>query len=242
MRTRQMYMRKFHFKGSRKILLVIVALILLMVARSGVAQSSNPPEGSSKPAGRQPTSNVESPQNANAPPGNAENGARLFQSIGCADCHGDDAEGAVGPPLVKIKKTFQEFESFVRNPSGAMPNEFPADLVSEDKLVDIYAFLERPSGSNNAAKEGHAAENPNPKPDAENGEKLFTSRGCDKCHASDQQVGASGDQTNAVPDSLQALIDYVRHPKGKMPAFTAAAVSDHELADIYAYLKSRPKP
>jgi hypothetical protein len=34
----------------------------------------------------------------------------------------------------------------------------------------------------------------------------------------------------------------VRKPTGEMPPYTAKVVSDQELADIYAFLKSRPHP
>lgn len=218
--------------------LVAIFATLLTVARAGIAAQS-----ASKPAGTQPNANAEPPVDTSEPDGDPASGAQLFQSIGCADCHGADAEGAIGPPIVRVKKRFQEFESFVRKPTGAMPNEFPADLVSEDKLIDIYAFLEHPPGPPPAAdKPKAAADNPVPKADAENGKKLFATNGCDKCHTLDQQ--GSGQIANAitVPDSLPDMIDYLRHPKGKMPAFTTTVISDHELADIYAYMKSRAKP
>ena len=47
-------------------------------------------------------------------------------------------------------------------------------------------------------------------------------------------------KTPELRESLQALIRYVRRPFGGMPAFTAKVLSDQELTDIYAYLKSFP--
>jgi ubiquinol-cytochrome c reductase cytochrome c subunit len=38
------------------------------------------------------------------------------------------------------------------------------------------------------------------------------------------------------------LTRYVRKPKGEMPPYTSKVVSDQELADIYAFLQSRPNP
>jgi ubiquinol-cytochrome c reductase cytochrome c subunit len=35
---------------------------------------------------------------------------------------------------------------------------------------------------------------------------------------------------------------YVRHPAGAMPPYTAKVVSDAEIGDIYAFLKSIPAP
>ena len=37
-------------------------------------------------------------------------------------------------------------------------------------------------------------------------------------------------------------MDYIRHPTGQMPPYTSKVISDSELADIYAYLKSQPTP
>ena len=42
--------------------------------------------------------------------------------------------------------------------------------------------------------------------------------------------------------NAQGLIRYVRRPAGAMPAFTEKVVTDAELTDIYAYLKSIPAP
>jgi ubiquinol-cytochrome c reductase cytochrome c subunit len=41
--------------------------------------------------------------------------------------------------------------------------------------------------------------------------------------------------------SQEALIKYVRQPSGQMPPYTSKVISDQELADIFAYLQSRPK-
>jgi mono/diheme cytochrome c family protein len=219
-------------------LFVAIFAVLLMIARSGIAS-----QGSSKPTGSKPIAKVEPPADTSEPDGDPASGARLYQNAGCADCHGPDAEGAIGPPIVKVKETFQEFEKVVRKPTGAMPNAFPADLVSEDELTDIYAFLEHPPGPPPAAEKPKvAAVNPAPKGDAENGKKVFVSHDCDKCHTLDQRSGGPNAIANIVPDSLLGMIDDVRHSKGNMPAFNAAAISDQELADIYAYMKSLTKP
>ena len=44
------------------------------------------------------------------------------------------------------------------------------------------------------------------------------------------------------PVPFDVLLRYVRKPTGEMPPYTAKVVSDQELADIYAYLQSRPHP
>jgi mono/diheme cytochrome c family protein len=38
------------------------------------------------------------------------------------------------------------------------------------------------------------------------------------------------------------MIRYIRRPAGAMPAFTDKVLSDQEVNDIYAYLKTMPAP
>ena len=54
------------------------------------------------------------------------------------------------------------------------------------------------------------------------------------------QGGRDGPRLAATALNAQALIRYVRRPFGAMPAFTEKILSDQELTDIYAYLKSLP--
>jgi ubiquinol-cytochrome c reductase cytochrome c subunit len=39
-----------------------------------------------------------------------------------------------------------------------------------------------------------------------------------------------------------AFARYVRQPRGEMPPYTAKVVTDQELADIHAFLRSVPRP
>ena len=73
-----------------------------------------------------------------------------------------------------------------------------------------------------------------------NGRRLFERDGCYECHGFAGQGGRDGPRLAATSLSLQALTRYVRRPFGSMPAFTAKVLSDQELTDIYAYLKSFP--
>jgi cytochrome c553 len=43
-----------------------------------------------------------------------------------------------------------------------------------------------------------------------------------------------------VPRSLESFMGYVRRPSGRMSAYSAAVLSDAELTDIYAYLRTLP--
>ena len=78
-------------------------------------------------------------------------------------------------------------------------------------------------------------------PSAQNGKKLFESYGCYQCHGHDGHGGA-GARLAPNPIAFAAFSKYVRQPAGEMPPYTKKVVSDQELADIYAYLQSTPKP
>jgi len=75
-----------------------------------------------------------------------------------------------------------------------------------------------------------------------NGKSAFTSVGCVACHGAQGQGTAMGIQIAPPPLELPALISYVRQPTGKMPPFASGAVSDQQLADIYAFLTSVAPP
>ena len=75
---------------------------------------------------------------------------------------------------------------------------------------------------------------------AENGKRLFIKNNCYYCHGTSGQGGRDGARIAQTALNLQGVIRYVRQPAGGMPAFTGKILSDQELTDIYAYLKSLP--
>lgn len=79
---------------------------------------------------------------------------------------------------------------------------------------------------------------------AEAGKKVFMKDGCYECHGREGQGAAQGAGPRIGPPLLSqdALTKYVRQPSGQMPPYTSKVISDQELADIFAYLQSRPKP
>jgi ubiquinol-cytochrome c reductase cytochrome c subunit len=76
---------------------------------------------------------------------------------------------------------------------------------------------------------------------AENGKRLFVKNGCYQCHGYAGQGGGAGAKLAPRPLPLAALIAYVRHPApGGMPIYSPKVMSDAELTDVWAYLKSIP--
>ena len=77
-----------------------------------------------------------------APPGNAQNGRKLFENYGCYQCHGREAQGGLGtgPRLGPKPIPFAAVQRYIRQPTGQMP-PYTAKVVSDKDLADIYAFL-----------------------------------------------------------------------------------------------------
>lgn len=80
---------------------------------------------------------------------------------------------------------------------------------------------------------------------AEHGKTAFITHGCWQCHGTMGQgsIMTSGGKRLA-PDPLpwEAFSAFVRSSNRAMPPFSEKILSDNDLADIYAYLQSIPKP
>jgi mono/diheme cytochrome c family protein len=83
-----------------------------------------------------------------------------------------------------------------------------------------------------------------PAGNAQNGKKNFTSDGCYECHGLQGQGATQTGAPRIGPPqlSLESFLSYVRHPMNQMPPYSIKAISDQDLTDIYAYLKSIPLP
>ena len=80
---------------------------------------------------------------------------------------------------------------------------------------------------------------------ADNGKTAFVQHGCWQCHGYEGQgsiTTSAGRVLANTKEPADAFAAYVRQPTGAMPPFSAAILSDADLADIYAYLQARPKP
>jgi mono/diheme cytochrome c family protein len=74
----------------------------------------------------------------------------------------------------------------------------------------------------------------------ENGKKLFLRDGCWECHGTVGQGGRDGARLADTALSAAQLTRYVRKPTGAMPAYIDKVLSDQELTDIWAYMKTLP--
>jgi len=81
-----------------------------------------------------------------------------------------------------------------------------------------------------------------PPGEAGKGKTLFVKNGCYQCHNYEGQGGAAGARIAPTPPPFRGFVDYVRSPRGDMPPYAAKVMSEQDLADVYAYLRSRPRP
>jgi mono/diheme cytochrome c family protein len=72
----------------------------------------------------------------------AEGGKAAFMHAGCWQCHGTAGQGSIaGPKLAPDPLPFESLSAFVRSSSRAMP-PFREEVLSDEDLADIYAYLE----------------------------------------------------------------------------------------------------
>ena len=91
------------------------------------------------------------------------------------------------------------------------------------------------------AQEGKSSSAPSG--NAENGKQLFMKNGCYQCHGREGQGSVvTGPRIAPDPPPYEVISGYIRKPTGEMPPYTEKVLSDKDLADIYAYLQSRPHP
>lgn len=83
-----------------------------------------------------------------------------------------------------------------------------------------------------------------PAGNAQNGKKIFVNDGCYECHGREGQGATQTGAARIGPPQLafEGFQSYVRKPAVQMPPYSSKAVSDRELADIYAFLQSIPMP
>ena len=77
---------------------------------------------------------------------------------------------------------------------------------------------------------------------AEKGKAAYVQNGCWQCHGTQGQGGVAGLKLAPDPIAAEAFTAFVRGSNRLMPPYQEAILSNDDLADIYAYLQSIPKP
>jgi len=92
-----------------------------------------------------------------------------------------------------------------------------------------------------AASSTFASQTAAPAGDAAKGKASFERTGCWQCHGRLGQGGREGPRiASPVPMAWPVLSTFVRTTRGNMPPYTEKVLSNQELADVYAYLRSIP--
>jgi mono/diheme cytochrome c family protein len=77
---------------------------------------------------------------------------------------------------------------------------------------------------------------------AENGKKVYMAVGCWGCHGMVGQGGVTGPKLAPDPLPYEGFAAFVRTSNRAMPPYREPVLSNSDLADIYAYMQSIPKP
>ena len=83
------------------------------------------------------------PALADAPAGDVARGKAAFMKHMCYTCHGSAGQGGdrgSGPRIAYDVWPWEGFEQQVRHPREQMPR-YPKELVGEQDLADIYAYV-----------------------------------------------------------------------------------------------------
>jgi mono/diheme cytochrome c family protein len=92
-----------------------------------------------------------------------------------------------------------------------------------------------------AASSARAAQASAPAGDAAKGKVAFDRIGCYQCHGTQGQGGNAGPRIAApLPMQWPAFSNFVRTTRRSMPPYTEKVLSNQDLADIYAYLRTIP--
>ena len=77
---------------------------------------------------------------------------------------------------------------------------------------------------------------------AEKGKAAYIQHGCWGCHGFQAQGGVTGPKLAPEPMAIEAFTAFVRSTNRTMPPYMEAILPNDDLADIYAYLETIPKP
>jgi mono/diheme cytochrome c family protein len=77
---------------------------------------------------------------------------------------------------------------------------------------------------------------------ATRGKQLYMATGCYQCHGTRGEGGGNaGPRVAPGPLPYAGFLQQLRHPRARMPVYTAVVMPDTDVADIYAYLSTVPK-
>jgi mono/diheme cytochrome c family protein len=159
-------------------------------------------------------------------------GAELWLTLPCSGCHGEMAQGGIGPTLAGTELSLETVLLWIRTGKDPMP-AYTEEQVSDLQVRHLYAWLRSlvpPTLTPTSVT-------PTPPPEtarATVGAELWPNLSCSGCHGELAQGGIDP-RLAGTELSLEALLLLVRTGTDSMPAYTEEQVSDLEVRHIYAY-------
>lgn len=178
-------------------------------------------------------------------PGDAQNGARIFQTQNCVACHSVAGQGGKSAPDLATRTSRGYTPALL---AGAMWNHAPAmwsaiagkgyqrPKLDEQAAADLFAYfysaryLERPG-------------------DAGRGKRIFAAKGCAGCHGASEAIPGGGPPLAKWPSLMEpiALAQAMWNHSAQMRAaaekrkMALPQLSSQELTDILVYIQNLPE-
>lgn len=238
---------------SKRLLLVGLLVLTFALALAGCQQReprplANRPTNTPAPATVTPTPRPTRPKPTAAPQTVSSTGAHVWQTAGCHICHGDQAQGNIGPALAHTDLTAADLVYTVRNATPPMP-VFGPDEVDDASLMTIYAWLQslppatketRTSGPVIVKVEPGQTELPE---GSILGMSIWTGLGCESCHG----VFAQGSKETPLPlagisDPPEVVLENMRKTADEIPEHAADYTTDPIFERLYHWLQSGADP
>jgi mono/diheme cytochrome c family protein len=75
----------------------------------------------------------------------------------------------------------------------------------------------------------------------DNGKRLYVKNGCFECHGYEGQGGAARTRLSGTKMMADTFQTFIRNPPpGDMPPYKSKVMTNEELADVWAYLRTFP--
>jgi mono/diheme cytochrome c family protein len=92
------------------------------------------------------------------------------------------------------------------------------------------------------AKPAATQESKAPAGNVENGKKLYRTSGCYECHGTVAQGSPRTGPILLAPRPFEGFLRQLRRPSAEMPPYLDKVLSDQQVADIYVFIQTLPKP
>ena len=123
----------------RRTILILALLTIALLLLAACAQSAKP-QPTPTPTAEAETVNAEGETEHGELSPEAAAGLETFRAVGCAGCHGQNGEGGVGPALAG--HTEEQVFRQVRNPKGDIMPAFSEDVLSDEDVKNIAAWID----------------------------------------------------------------------------------------------------